>query len=120
METPPPPKSFSLLPFATHAARGFIREQTARRKIMLAAVLGAVALMVAGATIMRGVLDHHTHPACFILYWLACAWLTILALLLALFDLLIVRAQARAAREQLRDQIASKRTPDSQTDTSEG
>ncbi len=63
-------------------------------------------------------LDHHEHPAWFILPWLACAWLTTLALLLALFDLLIVCAQARAAREQLRDQFAAKSTPGSQTNIS--
>lgn len=31
----------------------------------------------------------------FILFWFACAWLTLLALLLTVFDLLIVRAYAR-------------------------
>ena len=118
MATPRAKKNFSLLPFATHATRGAIRDQVARRKIMFAAVLGAVALMVAGSTILRGLLDHREHPASFILYWLACAWLTVLALLLALFDVLIVRAQARAAREQLRDQFAAKSTPGSQTNIS--
>lgn len=66
---------------------------------MLGAVLCAVALIIVGSTILRGPLDHHEHPAWFILNRLACARLTVLALLLALFYMLIVRAQARAARE---------------------
>lgn len=73
------------------------------------AICLAVALifLVAGLTVLRPWLDPHEHPARFILYWLACAWETVLVLLLALFDLLLVRAQTRAARKALHEQVAN-------------
>ncbi len=68
---------------------------------MFAAVAFAVGLLISGVTVLESILDHREHPVWFILYWFACAWLTVLALLLALFDVLIVRAQARVARKVL-------------------
>ncbi|MDQ6861551.1 MAG: hypothetical protein M3032_10420 [Verrucomicrobiota bacterium] len=66
---------------------------------MLALVVGAVVMLGLGATLLREILNPREHPVWFISYWLACAWLTISMLLLAVFDLLLVRAQARAARK---------------------
>ena len=60
-------------------------------------------LLFCGMTVLRGWLDPHEHPGRFILYWLICGWQTLLALLLALLDVLMVRAQARAARKALRE-----------------
>jgi len=45
------------------------------------------------------------HPGWFLLFWVACGWLTLTAFLLALFDLLMVRAQDRAARRILREKL---------------
>jgi hypothetical protein len=45
------------------------------------------------------------------LYWLVCAWLTLTAILLALFDILVVRAQARKAEKLLHGQMSEKETP---------
>jgi len=45
------------------------------------------------------------HPGWFLLFWVTCAWLTLTAFLLALFDLLMVRAQDRAARRILREKL---------------
>lgn len=67
----------------------------------------AVLMLVAGLTFLRPSLDPHEHPWRFILFWFACAWETVLVLMLALFDLLLVRAQARAAAKALRKQIAN-------------
>ena len=67
----------------------------------------AVVLMVAGLTVLRPWLDPHEHPWRFILYWLVVAWETVLVLLLALFDLLMVRAQTRAAKKLLAEQFRS-------------
>jgi hypothetical protein len=106
METPPK-KSFRMLPFTIHATRGLLRDQRSRRKTMAVSLVIAVALLVAGLTVFRPWLDPHEHPWRFVLYWLACAWETVLVLLLALFDLLLVRAQTRAAQKALREQIAN-------------
>jgi cation transport ATPase len=106
MEDGPPPKRFWMVPFTIHATRGVLRDEHARRKTMAVSVVIAIVLLVAGLTVFRSWLDPHQHPWRFILYWLACAWETALVLLLALLDLLLVRAQARAARKALQQQIS--------------
>ena len=73
----------------------------------------AVVLTIAGLTVLRPWLDPHEHPWRFILYWLACAWEIVLVLLLALFDLLMVRAQTRAAKRLLQEQFRSGSSPES-------
>lgn len=105
MENGPPPKRFWMVPFSIHATRGLLRDQHARRKIMAVSLVVAVVLLAGGLTLLRPWLDPHEHPLRFILYWLACAWETVLVFLLALLDLLLVRAQARAARKALQEQI---------------
>jgi hypothetical protein len=89
-----------------------LRDQQSRRKTMAVSVIIALVLLIAGLTIFRPWLDPHEHPWRFILYWLACAWETVLVLLLALFDLLLVRAQTRAARKLLREQFGKGVDPD--------
>jgi protein-S-isoprenylcysteine O-methyltransferase Ste14 len=106
METPPPRKSFWMVPFTIHATRGLLRDQQSRRRTMAVSLGVAIVLLVAGVSVFRSWLDPHEHPWRFILYWLACAWETVLGLLLALLDLLLVRAQARAARKALQQQIS--------------
>jgi protein-S-isoprenylcysteine O-methyltransferase Ste14 len=106
METPPPRKSFWMVPFTIHATRGLLRDQQSRRRTMAVSLGVAIVLLVAGLSVFRSWLDPHEHPWRFILYWLACAWETVLGLLLALLDLLLVRAQARAARKALQQQIS--------------
>ena len=76
-----------------------------RRKAMFWTVIVAVAMLFCGATFLAPVLDPQTHPAWFILYWLACAWLTVTVVLLAIFDLLMVRAQARAEKRALAEKM---------------
>ena len=111
METPPPEKRLRVAPFAVHATRGLLRDQQARRKTMAITLVIAVVLTVAGLTVLRPWLDPHEHPWRFILYWLACAWEIVLVLLLALFDLLMVRAKTRAARRLLEEQYRKGSVP---------
>ena len=118
MENGPPPKRFWMVPFTIHATRGLLRDQHTRRKTMAVSLVIAVALLVAGLTLFRSWLDPHEHPWRFVLYWLACAWATVLVFLLALLDLLLVRAQARGARIALQQQIPH--SPDHATGESEG
>jgi hypothetical protein len=110
METPPPEKRLRVAPFAVHATRGLLRDQQSRRKTMAITLVIAVVLTVAGLTVLRSWLDPHEHPWRFILYWLACAWEIVLVLLLALFDLLMVRAQTRAAKRLLHGQFRERST----------
>ena len=106
METGPPEKRLEVAPFTIHATRGLVREQKSRRVLMVISIVVALILLITGLTIFRSWLDPHEHPWRFIIFWLACAWETVLAILLALFDVLLMRAQQRAARKALRAQIA--------------
>src|SRR5687767_15246828 len=112
METPPPEKRLRVAPFAVHATRGLLRDQQARRKTMAITLVIAVVFTVAGLTVLRPWLDPQEHPWRFILFWLACAWEIVLVLLLALFDLLMVRAETRAAKRLLQEQFRSGTSPD--------
>ncbi|MGI9115783.1 MAG: hypothetical protein DLM52_07380 [Chthoniobacterales bacterium] len=92
--------------FAAHSARGLVRDPTTRRWTMFVTLLAAMFMLFAGSTFVQ--INPREHPAWFILFWLACAWLTLTALLLALFDLLIARAQSRAERRRLRETLQEK------------
>ena len=63
-------------------------------------------MAVAGATVLRDFLHPREHFAWFAIFWLICAWLTFTSLLLAVFDLLMLRAERRAAERVLRQEIA--------------
>jgi protein-S-isoprenylcysteine O-methyltransferase Ste14 len=109
----PPEKTLRTASFVVHAARGVIRDQTARRKIMFVLLVVALVLLFAGSTLLHSILNPHAHPVWFILYWLMCGWLTVTAMLLALFDLLVARAQARKAERLLRSELPEAQNPDS-------
>ncbi len=105
-EPPPPQKKLRSASFAVHATRGVLRDQTMRRKAMFAITLVAVVLLFCGATFLAPALDPHARPGWFLFYWAVCAWITMTAVLLAIFDLLVVRAQGRAARRTLAQKYA--------------
>jgi protein-S-isoprenylcysteine O-methyltransferase Ste14 len=107
MEPPQEEQKLRVGSFATHSARGLIRDRASRRKAMVAAVVVALALVLCGATVLRQPLNPHEHAVRFVLYWFACAWVTVLALLLAVFDLLMVRRDGRALRENLQRQFSA-------------
>lgn len=108
MGTRPKGKSFSVPSFAAHSARGIIRDPRGRRWAMFVLLAVALLMMVCGSTVLRELLDRHEHPGWFISFWLACAWFSVTALLLALFDLIILRAHARAERRAFRDELLPK------------
>lgn len=66
---------------------------------MFYSLLAALVLLFAGATFLDTWL--RARPLLFLLYWGACAWITLLAVLLAVFDMLVVRARARRERRML-------------------
>ena len=106
MEPQPNQKNLRIGSFATHSARGLLRDRRLRRKTMFAAVAVALLLMVCGSSFLQSILDPHEHPAWFILYWFACAWVTVLALLLGIFDLLLTRRDGRAQQENLQGRFS--------------
>jgi len=82
-----------MIRFVIHATRSVIGDQSMRRKTMF--VMLVIALIF------------------FILFWIACAWLTLTALLLSVFDLLMLRIEARKTQRTLRDKLSQIETPDS-------
>ena len=105
--TPPNEKKLRFASFAMHAARGLVRDQNARRKTMFILTIAALLLLFAGSTFLAQLLDPHLRPGWFIFYWLVCAWITITVALLAVFDLLLVRAQGRAEKRSLAQKIST-------------
>ena len=113
MEEESPKKSFWMVPFTVQITRGLLRDERSRRRTMGMSLLVAVVMLVAGLTVLRPWLNPHEHPWRFIFFWFACAWEVLLVLLLALLDILLVRAQARAARKALQEEFSERPAPDS-------
>lgn len=86
-------------------SKGIVRDLHVRRTTMFIVVLAALVMLFVGSTFLNGTLGER--PLLFVLFWGSCAWLTFLAILLALYDLLAVRAQARSERRRLRAEIFS-------------
>src|SRR6476620_9310044 len=99
------PARLRIVSFAIHSARGVIRDQSTRRRVMFLTLVIAMLMLFFGTTFLQPLLSSREHPGWFILFWVACAWLTLTAFLLGLFDLLMVRAQNRAARRTLREKL---------------
>jgi biotin transporter BioY len=101
----PEEKPLQAASFAIHAARGVIRDQRTRRWVMVTLLGVAMVQNILGITVLNEVLSPHVRPFWFTGYWFICAWLTITAILLAMFDLLLVRSEERKARRNLREQM---------------
>jgi hypothetical protein len=111
----PDEKPLQTASFVIHATRGLLRHQTTRRKVMLIVLGIALVLLASGSTFLQTILDPREHPGRFILFWIVCAWLTLTAIFLAIFDLLMVRIDARNSRRALRENIeraSSRSTPE--------
>jgi hypothetical protein len=77
---------------------------------MFVLLVVALLLLVSGSTFLQSTLNPREHPAWFMLYWLMCAWLTLTAMLLAIFDLLTLRLEARMARRASRAEIGDAKS----------
>jgi hypothetical protein len=99
------PARLKIVSFAIHSARGVIRDQSTRRRVMFITLVIAMLMLFSGTTFLQPLLTPREHPGWFLLFWLACAWLTLTALLLALFDLLMLRTQDRTARKILSEKL---------------
>jgi hypothetical protein len=89
--------------FVISLSRAILRDQHARRQFMFYTVLMAMLMLFAGSTFLQQWLREHV--LLLLIYWAACGWLAITAALLAVFDLLIIRAAARAARRKLERRV---------------
>jgi len=87
-------------------SRGIVQDHRLRRKVLGVVIGGAVAMLLVGAYPLAAWLDKHLFL--FILYWGACAWLTILAMLMALFDMLVTRQQAMKEQKELLRSLRKK------------
>jgi protein-S-isoprenylcysteine O-methyltransferase Ste14 len=99
--------------FVIHAVRGAIRDQNRRRKTMFILLLVALALLFSGSTFFESALNPRERPVWFILFWVACAWLTLTAMLLAIFDLLVVKLEARKTGRMLPEKFSQAGNADS-------
>ena len=109
MENSPDEKHLRTTSFVVHATRGVIRDQNTRRKAMLLLLAVALLLLISGFTFLQSALNSREHPWRVIFFWIVCIWLTFTALLLALFDLLVLRLQARRAERELREKLEAAR-----------
>jgi uncharacterized membrane protein len=109
MENSPEEKDLSAVSFVVHVTRGVVRDQNARRKAMLFLLALALLLLILGFTVLQPALNPREHPWRVIFFWIVCIWLTFTALLLALFDLLVLRLQARRAERALREKLDAAR-----------
>jgi len=109
MENSPEEKDLHAVSFVVHATRGVIRSQNIRRKTMLFLLALALLLLISGFTVLQPALNPREHPWRVIFFWIVCIWLTFTALLLALFDLLVLRLQARRAERALREKLEAAR-----------
>jgi protein-S-isoprenylcysteine O-methyltransferase Ste14 len=107
----PPEKTLRTTSFVVHATRGLIRDQTTRRKTMFVLLVIALVLLFSGSTFLASTITPREHPVWFVLFWFVCAWLTLTAIFLAAFDMLVIRLQGRKAERTLRE--ASTEAPDS-------
>lgn len=83
--------------------RGLIFDRHTRRLAMFYSVLAALLMAFAGDVVLANWLRERLQR--FAIYWLVCAWLTVLAALLAIYDLILLRIEARALRRQMRKEI---------------
>jgi hypothetical protein len=85
--------------------RGIILDPRTRRWAMFILLLAALVMLFAGSTFLS---DNIATPWSFLVYWGVCGWLTFAALLLALWDLVLVRAAARRERRKLEKRMLDR------------
>ena len=85
--------------------KGILRDTRMRRNLMLWLMLAAMVMLFVGSWLMSDAWARQ-HFRLYFLYWGVCAWLTIAGMLLALFDILIIRAAGRAMRRRIEEDIA--------------
>jgi len=92
------------LQFIIAISKGIARDMRARRTVLFFVVLVAMLMAFVGAVPLGGWLTTE-RPILFLLYWGACAWLTVLSILLALYDMLMLRQEAKRERRRIKSEV---------------
>ena len=87
--------------------KGIIRDQRMRRSMMFWVMLAACVMLFLGSWLLTEKWAR-AHPWLYLIFWLICAGLTLTGVLLALLDILALRAAQRAARRVLEEQMLKK------------
>jgi hypothetical protein len=87
--------------------KGIIRDQRMRRQAMFWITMGAMLMLFLGSWLLSDRWGRE-HPWLYLLYWFICGWLTLTGMLLALLDILVLRAAQRTARRILEKQMLDK------------
>ena len=95
------PASFILL-----VTKGILRDRIMRRKMLFGIVLATLILVGLGALGLDAWLCEHA--VLFLLYWGACLWLTLTSMLLALYDMLLIRKEASEERRRIKSRFLGK------------
>ena len=82
--------------------RGILLDPRVRRWAMFVLLMGAMLMVFAGTTFLAGDLSM---PWGFIIYWGICGWLTFASLMLAFWDMLLIRVEARRERRRLEEEM---------------
>ena len=107
-EGKPRPRGRGPFRFVLAYTRGLVLDQHLRRLTMFYVVIAAMLMAFCGDLFLSDWLDFRHHLGRFAVYWLVCGWLTLLAALLAVYDLLLLRIQHRLLRRELRTRILSE------------
>ena len=85
--------------------KGILRDTRLRRNLMLWVMLVAMVMLFLGWVLIPNEWAHR-HYVMYFAYWAVCLWLTIAGMLLAVFDMLIIRAAGQAMRRRIEQDIA--------------
>ena len=91
--------------------KGIIRDQRLRRLMMFWIMIVALVMLFLGSWLLSDRWGRE-HPWLYLGFWFVCAWLTLTGMLLALLDILVLRATQRAARRVLEKQILDEHFKD--------
>ena len=86
-------------------SKGILRDSRMRRTVMLCLIGAAVVMLFFGSVLIPNDWAR-MHYCLYFLYWAFCLWITLAAVLLAVFDVLVIRATERAMRRQMERDIA--------------
>jgi MFS-type transporter involved in bile tolerance (Atg22 family) len=91
------------LRFVIAVSIGISRDQWQRRRVIFILLLAAMSMFAAGTFLLGNWFA--THPLAFAIFWLACAWILVCVILLAIYDLLLVMRRGREERRAARREI---------------
>lgn len=109
-DRPPRRRGWGPFRFVLGYTRAVIVDQHLRRMTMFYVVIAAMVMAFCGDLFLSDWLDFRHHIGRFAVYWLVCGWLTVLAALLAVYDLLLLRIQHRLLRRALRARMLAEET----------